>query len=99
MRDALDTKLSNTQMGDKHFCNEMLHRDDDYGVKAINYLEFALSNQRPIIHDKKYIVDNFIFTRFDELSLQDIPKNLFIFLGILKIFTQESTKAKLLFIF
>lgn len=81
MQDAADNKLSNTQIGDKYFCTEILHRTDRYGAQARDYLEFALSNQRPILRDKKYIINNFIFKRFDDLSLQEIPPKPFHIIG------------------
>ena len=81
MQDAFDTKLSNTQIGDKYFCTNMLHRTDEYGVKARNYLEFALSNQRAILREKKHVINDFTFKRFDELSSQEIPPKPFHIIG------------------
>lgn len=81
MQDAIDTKLSNTQIGDKFFCTNMLHRTDDYGIKARNYLEFALSNQRPVLRDKKIVIENLVFTRFNDLSTQEIPPKPFHIIG------------------
>ena len=81
MQDAIDIKLSNTQIGDKYFCTNMLHRTDYYGIKARNYLEFALSNQRPVLRDKQIVIENLVFTRFDDLSPQEIPPKPFHIIG------------------
>lgn len=81
MLDAVDTKMSNTQIGDKYFCTNMLHRTDEYGVKAREYLEFALSNQRPMLRKEGYDIEKISFEQFDNLPSQEIPPKPFHIIG------------------
>lgn len=73
MRDAVDVKLTNAELGDKYFCTNVLHRTDHYGDEARSYLKFALSQQRKNLYTKHVNPEEVTFTPYDALPANEIP--------------------------
>ena len=73
VRDASETKLNNTEFGDKYLCTNILHRNDKYGDEARSYLEFTLFNQRKYLREKNLNFDDILFKPFNQLSESEIP--------------------------
>lgn len=67
VRDALETKLTNTEIGDKYFCKALLRRSDQSGEKARGYLEIALSHQRDNLRAENVNPNEVTATAFNAL--------------------------------
>lgn len=71
--DVLNTKLSNTEIGNKYFYTEVLHRTDHYGEEARGYLDFALSHQRDSLQAKHINPAEVSFTPYGALPISELP--------------------------
>lgn len=72
-RDAVEQKLNNTELADKYFCTNMLHRNDEHGAKARKGMEQALTMQRDLLRAQRVNVDKVTFTPYDELPANQVP--------------------------
>jgi hypothetical protein len=73
IHDTIEAKLSDTEIGDKYFCTQMLHRTDQKGEDARKYLQFALSYQRSSLQKKQLKLDEVKFIPYDSLSANELP--------------------------
>lgn len=73
VRDAVEQKLNNTELADKYFCTNVLHRTDVYGEKARKGMDWALTMQRTFLRKQRVKADKVTFTPFDELPVNQLP--------------------------
>ena len=81
VQDVVEKKLSDTEIGDKYFCTQMLHRTDQKGEDARKYLQFALSYQRSSLQKKQVKLDEVKFLLYDSLPPNELPTKPFHMLG------------------
>lgn len=74
VRDAIDTKLSDVQLGDKYFCTALLNPTVRHGEQTRRYLDYALSRQRDLLRAEHTGPNEFVFTPFE--ALRDKQVNL-----------------------
>lgn len=67
MRDVAGSKLSDIEIEDKYFCTQILHRPDEYGVKAHNVAAFWLANIRQELEKQHVNVDEVTFPVYSDL--------------------------------
>jgi hypothetical protein len=81
VRDLVDRKLSNTEIGERYFCTTVLHRTDHYGEKARANLDSSLSLQRDYLHTQQITLSDVKFTAYDALPATEVPPKPFHMLG------------------
>jgi len=81
MRDLLDSKLGNTEIGERYFCTAVLHRTDHAGEKARTFLEYSLSQQRDELRTQQVNPREVEFTAYDALPTVEVPPKPFHMLG------------------
>ncbi len=73
VRDAIDTKLTNSELAEKYFCMDILTSKEKYGVEARAYLDFAFIHQRKYLRDKQVNANKILFKPFSQLSESELP--------------------------
>ncbi len=73
IQDVTENKLNNTEIGDRYFCTNLLHRNDSKGELARKYLQFALSQQRSLLQEKNLNLNEVRFTSYSTLSSDELP--------------------------
>lgn len=99
IHDMLEKKLSNSEIGEKYFCTNVLHRPDHYGEEARGYLEFALSHQRDSLQAKPINSDEISFTPYDALPASELPAKPFHMLSDTKHVYVAQYKGKIILYF
>ncbi|AMR29102.1 hypothetical protein A0257_19720 [Hymenobacter psoromatis] len=73
IRDIIDGKLNNIEIGDKYFCTTVLHRTDKYGIEARSYLESTISEHRINLRRRQIKENNIILKHFNKLTEEEMP--------------------------
>lgn len=73
IQDIIGAKLSDTEITDRYFCTNLLHRADSKGELARRYLQFALSQQRGLLQEKHLKLDEVKFAPYSTLSPSELP--------------------------
>lgn len=81
VHDAMAEQLSNTALADTYFCTAILHRDDQYGLKARAAMEWALTLQRQKLREEHLPLAELSFVPYDELPAAKLPPKPFHMLG------------------
>jgi hypothetical protein len=73
VRDAIDTKLTTSELAEKYLCTNILTSKEKYGVEARAHLEFAFVHQRKYLRDKQINANKVSLKPFGQLSESELP--------------------------
>jgi len=95
VHDAMDTKLTNSELAEKYLCTDILTSKEKYGKEARAYLKFAFAHQRKYLRDKQVNANKVSLKPFSKFYRKaNYQLNLFICYTRHLMFMQPCTKAR-----